>query len=102
MHECPFCGEECDCDMDDTGGLPVPDDCPHVCADPGDDDEYDDDRTCPACGGSGETGKYYDHCGEGVETCKTCGGTGAVEIGDNNGGSYLDPCPDCEVSHDHS
>lgn len=31
MHECPFCGDVCDCDMDDTWGLPVPDDCPHVC-----------------------------------------------------------------------
>jgi hypothetical protein len=31
MHTCPFCGEECDCDMDDTGDLPVPADCPHVC-----------------------------------------------------------------------
>lgn len=33
MHECPLCGMECDCDLDDTGGLPVPDDCPHVCPD---------------------------------------------------------------------
>jgi hypothetical protein len=31
MHECPFCGQVCDCDMDDTWGLSVPDDCPHVC-----------------------------------------------------------------------
>ncbi len=30
MHECPFCGEVCDCDMDDTWGLPIPDDCPHI------------------------------------------------------------------------
>lgn len=40
MHTCPFCGEECDCDFDDTGGLPVPDDCPHVCED---DDDYEDE-----------------------------------------------------------
>ena len=33
MHTCPFCGYECDCDMDDTQGLSVPDDCPHVCED---------------------------------------------------------------------
>ena len=32
MHTCPFCDEVCDCDGDDTWGLPVPDDCPHVCA----------------------------------------------------------------------
>lgn len=55
MHTCPFCGDECDCDMDDTGDLPVPDDCPHVCEDPSDDDyPYDDDYgdycTCPRCG----------------------------------------------------
>lgn len=42
MHDCPICGEECDCDMDDTGGLPVPDDCPHICIDDGDfGDEFD-------------------------------------------------------------
>lgn len=46
MHECPFCGEECYCDMDDCGGLPVPDDCPHVCADPDDmDDDMEDDMS---------------------------------------------------------
>jgi len=39
MHTCPFCGMECDCDMDDTGGLPVPYDCPHIC----DEDDYYDD-----------------------------------------------------------
>jgi len=37
MHECPMCGEVCYCDCDDTFGLSVPDDCPHVC-----DDDYDD------------------------------------------------------------
>lgn len=43
MHECPFCGEVCDCDMDDTWGLPIPDDCPHVCADPDfDPDEWEE------------------------------------------------------------
>lgn len=54
MHTCPFCGEECDCDMDDTGGLPVPDDCLHICDDP-DDEEWnygDDDVSiyCVYCG----------------------------------------------------
>lgn len=38
MHTCPFCDEVCDCDCDDTWGLPVPDDCPHVCDDSSDDD----------------------------------------------------------------
>jgi hypothetical protein len=38
MHTCPICDEECDCDMDDTGGLPVPDDCPHVCKE----DDFDE------------------------------------------------------------
>lgn len=41
MHTCPFCGEECDCDMDDTSDLPVPDDCAHVCK------EYDWDEFIP-------------------------------------------------------
>jgi len=31
MHSCPFCDELCDCDLDDTWGLPVPALCPHVC-----------------------------------------------------------------------
>lgn len=42
MHTCPFCDEICDCDMDDTFGLPIPDDCPHVCAEP----DFDDDDPC--------------------------------------------------------
>lgn len=42
MHECPFCGEVCDCDMDDTWGLPIPNDCPHVCGDD-EDDNFDDE-----------------------------------------------------------
>jgi hypothetical protein len=42
MHTCPFCGEECDCDMDDTGDLPVPADCPHVCEDDEEDDLFDE------------------------------------------------------------
>jgi len=29
-HECPYCGQECYCDIDDTGGMPVPSDCPHL------------------------------------------------------------------------
>ena len=29
-HECPYCGQECYCDCDDTGGLPQPADCPHL------------------------------------------------------------------------
>ena len=42
MHECPNCGEVCDCDLDDTWGLSVPDDCPHVCGDP--DGWFEEDR----------------------------------------------------------
>jgi len=26
-HECWECGQQCYCDGDDTGGMPVPDDC---------------------------------------------------------------------------
>ena len=37
MHECPICGQICDCDLDDTHGLPVPDDCLHICQE----DEYE-------------------------------------------------------------
>lgn len=44
MHTCPFCGFECDCDLDDTGGLPVPDDCTHICQD--DEIDYDGYLDC--------------------------------------------------------
>lgn len=43
MHTCPFCGMECDCDIDDTGGLPVPDDCTHVCEEDADIDNWEDE-----------------------------------------------------------
>ena len=42
MHKCPFCDFLCDCDWDDTWGLPVPDDCPHVCGVNGRDDDWED------------------------------------------------------------
>ena len=42
MHECPFCGQVCDCDLDDTYGLPVPDDCSHVCTEDSYEDNYAD------------------------------------------------------------
>lgn len=29
-HECEICGQQCYCDIDDCGGLPQPDDCPHL------------------------------------------------------------------------
>lgn len=44
MHECPYCGEVCDCDMDDTWDLPIPNDCPHVCKDD-EDDDFDDEES---------------------------------------------------------
>jgi hypothetical protein len=29
-HTCEYCGMECYCDQDDTGGLPQPNGCPHL------------------------------------------------------------------------
>lgn len=29
-HECEECGLWCYCDMDDIGGMPQPNDCPHL------------------------------------------------------------------------
>lgn len=69
MHSCPMCDEICDCDMDDTWGLPVPDDCPHVCAEP---EEFQDD--------------YEDYEEGGID----CGHEAEVDTPFN----YL-PCPKC-------
>lgn len=46
MHECPFCGEVCDCDIEDTWNEEAPTDCPHVCKDESDNDfdEFDSDE----------------------------------------------------------
>jgi len=43
-HECEICGQECYCDMDDTGGMPQPGDCIHYAhhKETGGDGEYDD------------------------------------------------------------
>jgi hypothetical protein len=41
-HECPYCGQQCYCDCDDTGGLAVPSDCPHLNGEcEADQEEYD-------------------------------------------------------------
>ena len=37
MHECPECGQACDCDMEDTW-IESPDDCSHDC-EPFDDED---------------------------------------------------------------
>jgi hypothetical protein len=72
MHECPTCGQACDCDGGGDLEGSAPDDCacpcaldacadcPHLdlcepgncLADPDDDDDCDDSG-CPACGGHG-------------------------------------------------
>ena len=44
-HSCEICGQQCYCDMDDCGGLPQPEDCPHFTpgfCDDDDDDEMED------------------------------------------------------------
>lgn len=44
MHECPECGQACDCDGEDHDQS-APDDCQHECEiDDDDDDDDDDDR----------------------------------------------------------
>jgi hypothetical protein len=52
MHECPDCGQVCDCTGDDTWMDCESDTCEHEC-DPADleelgDDDWDDER-CPIC-----------------------------------------------------
>jgi hypothetical protein len=41
MHNCPICDAMCVCDWDDTGGLPVPDECRHICSFDDDEDEFE-------------------------------------------------------------
>lgn len=38
MHECPECGQACDCLGDDTWDATESIECMHVCSDDGDDD----------------------------------------------------------------
>lgn len=45
-HECEYCGQECYCDQEDIGGMPQPNNCPHIlreCWLEGEDDDYYDD-----------------------------------------------------------
>lgn len=42
MHECPNCGDSCDCDGEDHS-QPAPDDCSHDCEEDDDDNGHDDD-----------------------------------------------------------
>ena len=42
MHDCPDCGQACDCDQEDTWWDEVPDDCGHEC-DPDREDEFSED-----------------------------------------------------------
>jgi hypothetical protein len=42
MHDCPHCGEACDCDGEDHE-QPAPDDCVHECDDEDDATPYDED-----------------------------------------------------------
>lgn len=39
MHECPDCGEQCDCDGADHQ-QPAPEDCKHTCEPPDDSDDW--------------------------------------------------------------
>lgn len=51
MHECPECGQACDCCGDDTWDNSEAACCEHECDDEYDEDEYDgfdaDDSWCP-------------------------------------------------------
>jgi hypothetical protein len=42
MHECPECGHDCDCDIDDTWD-DDPEFCEHNCEFEGDDDGFDEE-----------------------------------------------------------
>lgn len=50
MHECPDCGQACDCDQEDTWNDAAADDCEHWCEGQdvdGEDDFYEhDDGEC--------------------------------------------------------
>lgn len=57
MHECPFCGNQCDCDGEDHG-QPAPDDCQCPCAVDGP-DEPDEADAWPAGDHSCEHGSRW-------------------------------------------
>lgn len=50
MHECPRCGNVCDCDMEDTWFEAYPEGCSHDCEDEVDDDLNPDIERCARCG----------------------------------------------------
>lgn len=43
MHECPYCGEACDCDEEDMWHDEAPDDCMCPCLEEGDWDDEDEE-----------------------------------------------------------
>ena len=47
MHECPFCGQMCDCDGEDLFMNIIPDD--HWCSCM-EEEEEDEEEKCPKCG----------------------------------------------------
>lgn len=69
MHECPRCGQACDCHGDDTWDETESANCECVCDDAmmsaADDDEYDDDKVCHHCGSRYDGGQRCGVCGHG-------------------------------------
>lgn len=62
MHECPECGQACDCDMEDTW-LNAPFFCTHQCEEEDDDPDGFDLECCVDCGDINIS-----------TTCQCCGG----------------------------
>jgi hypothetical protein len=74
MHECPECGQACDCDDDDT--WMDTDDCTHAC-----DDERDELDVCVDCGSPSV-----------ADMCQCCGGW-LCYMHSETGAGFCKACP---------
>ncbi len=70
MHDCPVCGEACDCDGEDVYYEFAPNSCNHC-----PEEEETSIDLCPRCNGSGKV--ISSKSGE-VICCAICGGKGEI------------------------
>lgn len=84
MHECPDCGQVCDCDGEDVWNDAAAWDCRHNCEEDDDDYPYERDHELDACIDCGSP-----HV---VDGCQCCGGWLCIEHSETGAG-FCRKCP---------